>query len=59
LSVIIVPYWLMTLASGTFALLFQLQRPWRFTLRTLFIAMTFTAVVLGMSEWLDRAWIGK
>jgi hypothetical protein len=31
----------------------------RFTLRTLFIATTFLAVVLGMVAWLDRAWIGK
>jgi hypothetical protein len=33
--------------------------PWRFNLRTLFIATTFLAVVLGMIAWLDRAWIGK
>ena len=33
--------------------------PWRFTLRSLFIATTFLAVVLGMIAWLDRAWIGK
>jgi hypothetical protein len=30
----------------------------RFTLRSLFIATTLLAVVLGMSVWLDRAWIG-
>jgi hypothetical protein len=33
--------------------------PWRFNLRSLFIATTFLAVVLGMIAWLDRAWIGK
>jgi hypothetical protein len=33
--------------------------PWRFTLRSLFIATTFLAVVLGMIVWLDPAWIGK
>ena len=27
-------------------------------LRSLFIATTFLAVVLGMIAWLDRAWIG-
>jgi hypothetical protein len=27
--------------------------------RSLFTAMTFLAVVLGMIPWLDRAWIGK
>jgi hypothetical protein len=32
---------------------------WRFSLRTLFIATTFLAVVLGMIAWLDRAWSGK
>jgi hypothetical protein len=35
--------------------------PWsnRFSLRTLLVATTVLAVVLGMSAWLDRAWIGK
>jgi hypothetical protein len=33
--------------------------PFRFTLRSLCIATTLLAVVLGMIAWLDRAWIGK
>jgi hypothetical protein len=33
--------------------------PWRFNLRSLFIATTFLAVVLGMIACLDRSWIGK
>jgi hypothetical protein len=45
--------------SGSLAMLFRLRWPLRFTLRSLFIAMTFLAVVLGMIAWLDRAWIGK
>jgi hypothetical protein len=37
----------------------HLRWPPRFTLRSLFIATTFLAVLLGMIAWLDRAWIGK
>jgi hypothetical protein len=40
-------------------MLFQLRWPLRFNLRSLFIATTFLAVVLGLIAWLDRAWIGK
>jgi hypothetical protein len=53
------PYWFLTLVAGSLAMAFQLRWPWRFTLRSLFIATTFLAVVLGMIAWLDRAWIGK
>jgi hypothetical protein len=58
-SGVILPYWFLVLASGSLAMLFQLRWPPRFTLRHLFIATTFLAVVLGMIAWLDRAWIGK
>jgi hypothetical protein len=58
-SAVIVPHWLLVLASGSLAMLCQLRWPLRFTLRSLFIATTFLAIVLGMSAWLDRAWIGK
>jgi hypothetical protein len=54
-----ISYWLLVLTSGTLAMLFQLRWPPRFTLRSLFIATTFLAIVLGMIAWLDRAWIGK
>ena len=37
----------------------RIHRPWRFNLRSLFIATTFLAVVLGMIAWLDHSWIGK
>ena len=54
------PYWFLTLLISPFAIFAAASwRKWRFTLRTLFIATTFLAVVLGMIAWLDRAWIGK
>jgi hypothetical protein len=56
---LILPYWFLVLATGSLAMIFQLRWPWRFTLRNLFVATTFLAVVLGMIAWLDRAWIGK
>ena len=55
----VIPYWFLVLASGSLAMLLRLRWPWRFTLRSLFIATTFLAVVLGMSAWLHRPWIGK
>jgi hypothetical protein len=54
-----IPFWFLAFTSGSLALLFRLRWPVRFTLRGLFIATTFLAVVLGMIAWLDRAWIGK
>jgi hypothetical protein len=41
--------------TGSQALALQLPWHWRLTLRSLFIATTFLAVVLGMIAWLDRA----
>jgi hypothetical protein len=40
-------------------MLFRLRWPWQFNLRSLFIATTFLAAVLGMIAWLDHSWIGK
>jgi hypothetical protein len=54
-----VPFWFLILTSGGLAMVFRIRWPWRFNLRSLFIATTFLAVVLGMIAWLDRAWIGK
>ena len=54
-----VPYWCPVLLTGSVAAIPWIKRRCRFTLRSLFIAMTFLAVVLGMIAWLDRAWIGK
>jgi hypothetical protein len=53
------PFWFLVLASGLLAMAFQLRWPVRVTLRSLFIATNFFAVVLGMIAWLDRPWIGK
>jgi hypothetical protein len=53
------PYWFLVLASGLLAMAFQLRWPLQFTLRTLFVATTFLAILLGMIAWLDEAWIGK
>ncbi len=58
-SFVWLPYWFLVLTTGSLAMIFQLRWPLRFTLRSLFIATTFLAVVLGMIAWLDRAWIGK
>ena len=52
------PYRFLVLTIGSLAMSLRI-RPWRFTPRSLFIATTFLAVVLGMIAWLDRAWIGK
>jgi hypothetical protein len=57
--IFVMPFWFLVLTSGSLAMLFQLRWPLRFNLRSLFIATTFLAVVLGMIAWLDRAWIGK
>jgi hypothetical protein len=54
-----VPIWFLNVAFAGIALLFWLPSSRRFSLRSLFIATTFPAVVLGMIAWLDRAWIGK
>jgi hypothetical protein len=55
---LMLPFWFLVFISGSLAMAFQLRWPWRFTLRSLFIATTFLAVVLGMIAWLDRSWIG-
>jgi hypothetical protein len=47
------PYWILILGSATIAAV-----PWlrvRYSLRTLLIATTFIAVLLGMIVWMSRA----
>jgi hypothetical protein len=56
---IYVPHFFLVLTTGSLAMACQLRWPWRFTLRSLFIATTFLAVVLGMILWLDHAWIRR
>ena len=53
------PFWFLVLTSGSLAMVFRAGWPMRFTLRSLFIATTFLAVVLGMIAWVDHSWIGK
>jgi hypothetical protein len=54
------PYWFLVLASGFLAIGLRAQGPpWRFSLRTFLIATMFLAVVLGMTSWLDRPWLGR
>jgi hypothetical protein len=48
-------YWFLVLTSGLLAIIFRLRwPPRRFSLRTLFIAITFLAIVLGMIAWVGR-----
>jgi hypothetical protein len=47
---IYVPYWFLVLISAALAAIAWL--PWRFSLRTLLIAMTLVAVGLGLIVWL-------
>jgi hypothetical protein len=58
-STLVLPFWFLVLTSGSLGMLLRMSWPPQFTLRNLFIATTFPAVVLGMIAWLDRAWIGK
>jgi hypothetical protein len=53
------PYWLLVLTCGSLAMIFQIRWPWHFTLRSLFIATTFLAIVLGMTACLDRFGFAK
>ncbi len=49
------PYWFAVFVSATFAGAPWLSRlDWRFSLRTLLIATTLIAVLLGLIVWLSR-----
>jgi hypothetical protein len=56
---VIVPFWIMVLASGSIALVLRMGWPPRFTIRSLFVVSTFLAMVLGMIAYLDRLWVGR
>jgi hypothetical protein len=53
---LVVSHWIMVLVTGTLAAMLGLRRPYRlrFSLRTLLIAMTLVAVVLGLAVWAAR-----
>ena len=53
------PYWFLVLLSAIFALSPWIRSSKRVSLRTLLIATTLVAVVLGMIAWVDHSWIGK
>jgi hypothetical protein len=53
-SGILVPYWCLMLLSGLAGIALQLERPWRYTTRSLLIAFTFVAIVLGLVASLDQ-----
>jgi hypothetical protein len=49
------PYWFLVLTAATLGLLTAALRPrWHFSLRTMLIATTLVAVVLGLGVWLAR-----
>src|SRR5262245_33667656 len=43
-----VPFWLLVLSTGAIGVALFRERPWRFSIRGLFIAVTVIAVVLGV-----------
>jgi hypothetical protein len=50
-----VPYWFPALITAAIASFAALPWSWRFSLRTLLIAMTLIAVGLGIIVWMTRA----
>jgi hypothetical protein len=54
-SGVIVPYWLLVLASGLSGIAAWSEHPCRYSTRTMLVAYTFVAVVLGFVAALDRA----
>jgi hypothetical protein len=52
--IVSVPYWLFVLITGAMFAILRIKRQWRFRLRTLLVATTFVAIVLGMIVKLNR-----
>ena len=52
--VIITPFWFPWIVSGLCSALFWPSKTWRYELRTLFIAITIVAVVLGLAAYAAR-----
>ena len=50
----IVPYWFLVLLAGLLGVAARLEKPWRYTTRSLFIAITFVAILLGLVARLDN-----
>jgi hypothetical protein len=53
-SGVIVPYWFLVLVAGLLGMALRLERPWRYTTRSLLIAITLVAVILGLAAALDN-----
>jgi hypothetical protein len=53
-SGVIVPYWFLLLVAGLLGIALRLERPWRYTTRSLLIAITLVALVLGLATGLDN-----
>jgi hypothetical protein len=53
-SGVIVPYWFLVLLAGLLGIVLRLEQPWRYTTRSLLIACTFVAIILGMAAGLDN-----
>ena len=52
---VVLPHWFLVLLSGVFGLAPWIHKPnWRFSLRTLLLATTLVAVVLGLIVWSTR-----
>jgi hypothetical protein len=51
---VIVPYWFLVLLAGLLGIALRLERPWRYTTRSLLIAITLVALVLGLAAGLDN-----
>jgi hypothetical protein len=53
-SGVIVPYWFLVLLAGLLGIVLRLERPWRYTTRSLLFACTFVAIILGLAAGLDN-----
>ena len=51
---VIVPYWFLMLVAAVLGAALRFERPWRYTTRTLLVAVTFAAILLGLIAGLDR-----
>ncbi len=49
-----VPFWFLVLSTGGMGIALSRERPWRFSIRGLFIAVTVIAVVLGLVVAVDK-----
>ena|SRR5688572_15265326 len=54
-SGVLVPFWFLVLVSAILGVALRMKRPWRYTTRSLLIAFTFVAMLLGLVAWLDNS----